>query len=527
MDGQQAAAGGAGSPLGAEVDLEAVSMPRRRTWPWLVVGAGVGVAATLGIQQWTSSSDGDTADARTEVVELAAAEVTSRDLIGYVDYDGELARGASASVLSTSAGTVTAVAAVGSTVERGSVVASVDAEPVVAFYGSQPFYRDLESGDEGTDVLQLEANLWALGYTADGTLSVDGDYDSSTTQAVEAWEAALEREETGDFSSGSVVVIDGPSVISDIVDPGSSAAPGQQLFAAQTVESVVDVTLDATGLDEDVVIDGLVAVGTEVEQGTVLATLDGLNVSAVIDPSPVTTSILDAFADEDVERLENLLVFFGFDPDGALVVDDDADIATVAAVGRWQEAIGLAGTGEVGAPYYVVVPAGLQVVDVISTGGDPIGLGALAMTLGTASTSVTTDIVVDEIDDIAVGDAVEVVLADERILDGSVAEISDVAVDSGDGAVPTVPVEIVLDTVPDDVIVGPVTVRFETSRIADATVVPTRALVSLAEGGFAIEVRDASGSTRLIAVELGAFDDGVVEVVAGDVAPGDTVVVPT
>jgi hypothetical protein len=57
--------------------------------------------------------------------------------------------------------------------------------------------------------------------------------------------------------------------------------------------------------------------------------------------------------------------------------------------------------------------------------------------------------------------------------------------------------------------------------------VPTRALVSLSEGGFAVEVRTPDGSTRLVGVELGVFDDGVVEVIAGDVTPGDDVVVPT
>ncbi|MFT5026751.1 MAG: hypothetical protein ACI9CV_001512, partial [Ilumatobacter sp.] len=50
---------------------------------------------------------------------------------------------------------------------------------------------------------------------------------------------------------------------------------------------------------------------------------------------------------------------------------------------------------------------------------------------------------------------------------------------------------------------------------------------SLSEGGFAVEVRTPDGSTRLVGVELGVFDDGVVEVIAGDVTPGDDVVVPT
>lgn len=500
---------------------------RRRRWPWLIVGAGVGVAATLGVQNRTTSDAEGAAATPTEVVELAAAEVTSTDFIDYVEYAGELSRGELRSVLATSSGTVTASVAVGAALERGAVVASIDAVPVVAFYGSEPFYRDLVSGDVGSDVLQLESNLWALGFTDDGTLSVDGRFDSSTTDALEEWEASLGLDASGDFDAGRVVVLDGQSVVSEIAAPGASVSAGQELMLSQTIESILDVRLNASGLEEDVVIDNVVAAGTPIEHGTVLLTLDGLNVFALTEVSVVTSTILTAFEEDDIEQLENLLVFFGFDPDAAIVADDDADLATMAGVSRWQESIGLAGIGELGGPYYVVVPSGFEVVEAVSQAGDPLGLGALAMTLATSRTSVSASIVVDEIDDIDAGDAVEVVLADGRILAGSVQSISDVADQAADGSVPTVVVDIAVDGAPEDVIVGPVTVRLETNRISNATVVPTRALISLSEGGFAVEVRSADGRTRLVAVELGAFDDGLVEVLRGDVAPGDTVVVPT
>ena len=59
-----------------------------------------------------------------------------------------------------------------------------------------------------------------------------------------------------------------------------------------------------------------------------------------------------------------------------------------------------------------------------------------------------------------------------------------------------------------------------------ATVAPTRALVTLAEGGFALEKVQADGTTVLVAVETGAFDDGVVEIESSQLQPGDEVVVP-
>jgi hypothetical protein len=73
-----------------------------------------------------------------------------------------------------------------------------------------------------------------------------------------------------------------------------------------------------------------------------------------------------------------------------------------------------------------------------------------------------------------------------------------------------------------------VDVKLTTVDVAGATAVPAEALLALAEGGYALELPDPSSptGTRLVAVELGAFDEeGWVEV-HGDVRPGDQVVVP-
>jgi hypothetical protein len=55
--------------------------------------------------------------------------------------------------------------------------------------------------------------------------------------------------------------------------------------------------------------------------------------------------------------------------------------------------------------------------------------------------------------------------------------------------------------------------------------VPVDALLALREGGYAIEMVAADGTTYLTAVEVGLFDDDGVEV-SGDFSAGDTVVVP-
>jgi peptidoglycan hydrolase-like protein with peptidoglycan-binding domain len=519
-----------GPALGNDDEIRAAlgAGRRRRRLPWLLVGVAVGVGGTIATSQFLTTDDGTDDAVRTETVELTTATVTTQDLVDSVEYEADLGRGTTQSLLAGADGTVTSIVNVGDGLDRGDIIATVDTRPVVAMYGTQPFWRDLQSGDEGTDVLQLEANLAALGFTADGAMTVDLEYTSATVDAVEAWEESLGLESTGDVPLGRAVVINGPSVVSEASDVGSEARAGQQLVLVEPEATAIDLTIDGAALDDDVVLTSPVPVGTPIGQGTTLALLDGIAVQAVTETSIVSQPILDAIGDENMVQLENLLVFFGFDPSGAVVVDDEADLATIAAIAAWQTSIGLQPTGVGDAAYYVEVPAGLVVSSVHATADADLDGGALLATATAPTLVVSLDVVVDEIDNFTIGQAVEIELADESVLTGQVATIADVATEAATvDEVPTVAVEIALDDVPDDVVLGPVTVRVESGRISDAVLVPTRALVSLREGGFAVSVRRADGSDELVGIELGTIDDGLAEVLSGDVSPGDEVVVPS
>jgi peptidoglycan hydrolase-like protein with peptidoglycan-binding domain len=502
---------------------------RRRRWPWLLVGAGLGVAGTFATIEWQDQQNTDAETGRTETVVFSTVAVVAADLIDSVEYDGELTGGSTQSLLAGADGTVTSALQLGDLVGRGTVVATVDAEPVVAMYGDSPFWRALESGDEGADVLQLEANLSALGFTANGEMTVDTDFTSSTADAVEAWELSLGIEETGDVLLGRVIALGGPSTVSEILDVGGQARSGTQLLLVEAAADTVDLVVNGITLADDAVIADPIAVGAAVSHGTTLLTIDGVAVQAVTDNLGVNGPIIDAMADADIESLENLMVFFGFDPDGSIVVDDEADLATVAAVIAWQESAGLQATGGLDAGHYVVAPSGSDVAAVHVAPGAALNGGALAVTVERSTLSVSLEVVVDESDTFEVGTAVEVEFADESVIAGTVVQIADVAnvAESAD-ELPTIDVDIALDTAGADteVVFGPVTVRLETDRIDDAVLIPTRALVSLQERGYAVQVRRADGDV-LVGVELGAFDDGLVQVVDGSVEPGEDVVVPS
>ena len=83
---------------------------------------------------------------------------------------------------------------VGVVVEPGEVLWEIDGAPTVLLPGDGALYRTLRAGvADGADVARLEGALAALGFTADGALTVDEEFDAATTSAVEAWQTSLGR----------------------------------------------------------------------------------------------------------------------------------------------------------------------------------------------------------------------------------------------------------------------------------------------------------------------------------------------
>jgi len=147
--------------------------------------------------------------------------------------------------------------------------------------------------------------------------------------------------------------------------------------------------------------------------------------------------------------------------------------------------------------------------------------------ISTPTLSVVVPVNLADQDEWSVGQTVAITLPDESVVSGDVVEVGTVAQAAGQGQQPTIDVVIeISELVDDDLPASEVTVTVAGESVLGATVVPTRALLTLAEGGFAVEKIQGDGSTVLIGVETGMFDDGVVEVTAGQLKMGDELVVP-
>lgn len=513
---QQTPSQNGSGPIDPAVALAEVERATKRSrLPFLLLGIAVGVGAALAVSTFVQQQN-ETTESETEQVVLATAPVEQRDLIEEIEWAGTLGYGAAIDVTG-GGGIVTGSVEVGASVNRGDVVAEVNAEPIVALFGPTPMWRNLSEGDVGVDVLQLESNLVVLGYDPDGAVGVDDTFTAATEDMVERWQEDLGVEVTGRVTTDAVVIIDGPSIVTSAADVGATA--NGSLVSLSPRRIVGDVASGTAGT-----ITGLAEIGTTITHGQVLYTLDEVPVPALVDADGVATALTEAtFTGLE---LEQALADGGHDPDGDMTVDGAITEATVAAIERWQEAAGLPITGQSNPAFYRAVPAD-QVVEAHLV-EDGVAVSASSPALSFSRSRLSIDLVVDvtEADEFTVGQEVSVELADETVVTAEVLEIGPV-VQGGPNADPTVDIIIgVTDRTGTDPVEGPVTVLSAGQVINGATVVPTRALVTLAEGGFAVERVDEDGNPALVGIELGNFDDGVVEVVEGDLQPGDSVVVP-
>ncbi len=133
----------------------------------------------------------------------------------------------------------------------------------------------------GDDVEQLETNLAALGYDAEGSLVVDGTFDDATTEAIVAWQAARGVEADGIVELGEIVFVPAAIRVSDqLASPGTAVNPGVGVLAVSSADKVVTLNLPAE--DQDLL---------EVGDGVVVELPDGTDVAATVTEVATVASV--------------------------------------------------------------------------------------------------------------------------------------------------------------------------------------------------------------------------------------------
>jgi hypothetical protein len=210
---------------------------------WVLAGAAVltAAAATGGV---VAMSGAEQATAAAEERPANTVKVERGDLASMVSLDGTLtyrarSDGSPYSAINQARGIYTELPHEGDKVDCGDVLYRVDDDPVLLLCGTVPAYRDLDMGDEGKDVRQLNRNLHELGY------DTDPDDNSFTWKT----EAALEKgfDEAGKLDIDDAVFLPRSVRISKVTGKlGGSAQPGAEVAQATSGTLEVQLSLEAS-----------------------------------------------------------------------------------------------------------------------------------------------------------------------------------------------------------------------------------------------------------------------------------------
>jgi len=264
------------------------------------------------------------------------------------------------------------------------------------------------------------------------------------------------------------------------------------------------------------------------ERGEVLFRVDEEPVVLMYGATPAFRTMREGDEGDDVLQLERNLVKLGFDPDGDVAVDGDYDWATSAAVRDWQEALGVDETGQVELGQVVFLNGPRRVGVVQGSVGSSANMGQAVMETTSTARIVTVELDARRQDLVSEGDTERVTLPGGGTVEATVTDVGKVAKAASEEVDPTITVTLKLTsargvTALDE---APVDVAISTERAEDVLSVPVTALLALAGGGYGLEVQEADGATRIVAVEIGLVADGYVEVSGEGLGEGTTVVMP-
>jgi hypothetical protein len=295
--------------------------------------------------------------------------------------------------------------------------------------------------------------------------------------------------------------------------------------------------------------------GRVIAQGYVLYRVNDRPVVLLHGSTPVYRTLSAGASGPDVAELNADLIALG---DGTRARLNRAPgsfgSATTTALEKLQAALGMTQNGRLTRGQAVFEPTAMRVTSVFAQLGGRTQPGQTVMQATSTTRQVQVALSASQQTDVAVGDKVTITLPNNRTTPGDVSSVGAVATcpsSSGPGgsgsssAAPgtdtcssgnagsTTPT-IAVDVTPSDPAAtgtwdqAPVQVGITTASVPSALVVPVTALLAQPGGGYVVEVAGADGTSHLVAVSLGLFDDadGLVQVTGSALAAGQQVVVP-
>ncbi len=267
--------------------------------------------------------------------------------------------------------------------------------------------------------------------------------------------------------------------------------------------------------------------GSTIVRGQPLYRVDNTPVVLLYGGLPAYRNLAPGTEGADVRQFEQNLAALGYK---GFTVDDEYTASTATAVKAWQGKLGLTKTGvvELGRVFYAVGPVRVDAQK--AAAGDAIGPGAAVLTCTGTGPVVTVTLEVADQRLAVVGAAVTVELPAGTKVPGKIAKVETV-ITPAEGNNPA-ETNLEVTVTPDDAAAFAglehvtVEVGFTASRKEQVLTVPVSALLALAEGGYGLQIVEG-GTSRIVAVELGMFAAGRVEVSGAGITDGTQVGVPS
>ncbi|MGN6792792.1 MAG: peptidoglycan-binding protein, partial [Streptosporangiaceae bacterium] len=278
----------------------------------------------------------------------------------------------------------------------------------------------------------------------------------------------------------------------------------------------------------------LPAAGSTIAPGHVLYRVDNQPVIAMRGKTPAWRSMSPGITGPDVAELQANLIALGY-ADGLLTAPTGYyDQLTADAVHRWQLAIGVLVTAQVGLGQVIFIPSAVRVGALNEAPGRAAFPGQDPYQVTTTRRTVLLP-VNPTLPAVRIGEQVSIVLPSQARTQGRVTAIGPppgglgaATGGSGHGLAAATTVLTVTPSRPAATGTGSgvsVQISLTVQSVRHVLAVPVSALLALSGGGYGIEVVTAVGRHHLIGVTAGTFAGGLVQVSGAGIAAGTKVVV--
>lgn len=270
--------------------------------------------------------------------------------------------------------------------------------------------------------------------------------------------------------------------------------------------------------------------GELIREGAVLYRVDTVPVLRLDGTVPAWRALGPGVSDgADVKQLEAALLDLGYGVDHDMTADGEWTWVTTLAVQQWQEDLGLEETGELALGTVVFSDGNLRVGGPLVDVGTRVQPTTPVLEVSGVDRRVTVSLEPSRRSLVPVGGSAHLDFADGATARGRIVDVEIVpAADDQSEDSLAVTVEPVgrrsLKRVAKQLDGASVQVSFTVTVAQDVLIVPVTALVAVRDG-YAVEVLEDGGSSRMVAVTTDGFADSSVAVV-GDLAADDEVVVP-